>query len=377
MSNRKARLGARVFFAAVLLVAIKAGECARSLAAEALPVEESCFDYPYDEVFDYYVIEAWRGLDEPVPAYTPQMVARHTQLVGQLPWVMPTASADKRMVLGWTPGWPKNPRCPEDPEIPPQPICGYQITDPHTHGPKVKMIVASGNHATEFTGNWVLEGMVNFLAGSDPRAVFLRQKAVFYVYPDVNPEGRYQAVHRIDLKAAPDPNAGTNMRKRGNPELYAAGEADHNRVWTTPGKFSTIDTITAAMRKDTGGHADYLWDLHGPQTKANWRSPRMEARINAYADAFMKREPDVLRCGPPGSFKKNVADGPPGKLSLWAASEEGLNVTYAYVYEPGGWTRERLLEAGRNLVLALHDVLAAGRPAVEDSNGPMQPTTGR
>lgn len=58
----------------------------------------------------------------------------------------------------------------------------------------------------------------------------------------------------------------------------------------------------------------------------------------------MKREPDVLRCVPPGSFKNNVASGPPGKLSLWAASEEGLNVTYPYVYLPGGWTRERLLQ---------------------------------
>jgi hypothetical protein len=56
---------------------------------------------------DYHAIEAWRGLDAPVPACTPQMVARHTQLVGKLPWVMPTASADKRMVLGWTPGWSK------------------------------------------------------------------------------------------------------------------------------------------------------------------------------------------------------------------------------------------------------------------------------
>jgi len=358
MSNRKSQFGVIVFLSAGLLLAAQAGRYARLFAGEPPLVEENYFQYPYEEVFDYYVIEAWRDLDEPVPAYTPEMVARHTRLVGKLPWVMPTTSADEGMLLGRTSGWPKNPEFPEDPEIAPQPIYGYQITDPRPDGPKVKIILAVGNHATEFTGNWVLEGMVNFVAGSDPRAIYLRSKAVFYVYPDVNPEGRYQAVHRINLKAAPDPNAGTNMRKRGNPELYAAGEADHNRVWTTRGKFSTVDMITAAMRKDTGGHADYLWDMHGPQATANWRSPRIEARINPYAEALMKREPDVLRCGPPGSFKKNVASGPPGKLSLWAASEEGLNVTYPYVYEPGGWTRERLLQAGRNLALALHDVLA-------------------
>ena len=331
--------------------------CPRSHAEQPPVVDDDYFDYPYERVMDYYLIQAWRGLDERVPAYTPEMVARHTQRVGSLPWVTPTASGDQHVVLGRTPGWPKNPDFPGDPEIPPQEILGYQITDPQVDEPKLKMVLASGNHATEFTGNWVLEGMVNFLAGSDPRAEFLRRRVVFYVYPDINPEGRYQAVTRIDLEAAPDPNAGGNMRKRGNPELYAAGERDHNRVWTTRGRFSTIDTITAAMKKDTGGGADYLWDMHGPQMPPNWRSPSMEARVNAYAHALLAREPDVLRCGPPGDFKRNVATGPPGKLSLWAASEQGLNVTYPYVYEPGGWSKQRLLDSGRNLALALHDVL--------------------
>jgi hypothetical protein len=326
-------------------------------AGLAEEIDDDFFRYPYQQVFDYYVIEAWRGLDKPVPAYTPEMVARHSRRVAELAWVAPTASADDRMVLDRTPGWPKHPDWPNDPEIPPQDILGYQITAPKVDGPKVKMVLASGNHATEFTGNWVLEGLVNFVAGSDPRAEMLRRKAIFFVYPDVNPEGRYQAVHRIDLRAAPDPNAGSNMRKRGNPELYVAGEMDHNRVWNTQGRFSTIDTLTAAMRKDTGGHADYFWDMHGPQTPANWRSPRIEARLCAYAEALLMREPDVLRCGPPGNFKRNVSDGPPGKMSLWAASEQGLHANYPYVYEPGGWTQERLIEAGRNLALALYDTL--------------------
>ena len=351
------RLMKRNRFATLVLCGLcLAGPTATAEEETTLPRD---FEYAYEKVLDYYVIEAWRSLDEPVPAYTPEMVARHTELVGRLPWVTPTPSANEQMVLGQTPGWPSNPEWPNDPEIPPRNILGYQITSPNGAESKVKMVLASGNHATEFTGNWVLEGMVNFLAGDDPRAEFLRDKAIFYVYPDINPEGRYQAVHRIDLEAAPDPNAGTNMRKRGNPELYAAGEQDHNRQWETSGRFSTIDTITTAMKKDTGGSADYLWDMHGPQEPPNWRSPLMEARINDYAEALMTLEPDVLRCGPPGDFKVNVASGPPGKLSLWAASEEGLNVTYPYVYEPGGWTRERLLDSGRNLALALYEVLTA------------------
>ena len=93
---------------AILVSAAGLG-CASSFAEDSLAGGESYFDYPYEQVVEYYVIEAWRRLDEPVPAYTPEMVARHTGLVGKLPWVMPTASGDEQMVLGHTPGWPKNP----------------------------------------------------------------------------------------------------------------------------------------------------------------------------------------------------------------------------------------------------------------------------
>lgn len=341
----------------VIISLFVAGQCGRT------EVDDSYFDYPYEKVLDYYVIQAWHGLNDTVPAYTPEMIARHTQLVLDLPWAGPTPSAEDDGVLGQTPGWPRNTDYPNDPEIPPQNIYGYQITDPKVESPKVKMIMTSGQHATEFTGNWILEGMVNFLAGSDPRAVFLRTRAVFYVYPDLNPEGRYMAVHRINLEAAPDPNAGTNMRKRGNPELYAGGEKDHNRMWRKEfyGKFSTIDVIRSAWEKDTGNQADYFWDMHGPQEPANWRTPSEEARTNEYAKALMKREPDVIRCGPESGFKVNVASGPEGKISLYLSGEEGLHVTYPYVYEPGGWSRERLLESGKNLALALHDILTADK----------------
>ncbi|MDZ7724119.1 MAG: hypothetical protein U5R06_15255 [candidate division KSB1 bacterium] len=346
------------YLLAGLMIAITGPSCNTQNNHDSQIISDDYFNYQYEKVYDYYVIEAWRVLDEPVPAYTAEMVERHTQLVGKLPWVMPTSSGDTNMVLGLTPGWPKNPKWPDDPEIPPQKMYGYQITDTLTKKPKIKVILASQNHSTEFTGSWVLEGMVNFLASSQLEAIFLREKAIFYVYPDINPEGRYQAVHRIDLKAAPDPNAGTNMRKRGNPELYSAGEKDHNRVWNTSGRFSTIDIITGAMIRDTGGKADYLWDMHGPQEKGNWRTPGTKARTNKYAEALMKREPDVIRCGPESGYKVNVASGHPGKLSSYAFSEDGLYVTNPYVYEPGGWTRERLMESGRNLALALYDVLS-------------------
>jgi len=324
---------------------------------EDLYVDDSYFEYSFEKVYDYYIINAWRDLDEPVPAYTTEMLEKHTKLVGELPWVMSTPSSNLQMVIGQTPGWGENPEWPEDPEIPPQNIYGYQITDPRIQEPKLKIILVAGNHSTEYTGNYVLEGMVNFLAGCDPRAIFLRKKTIFFVYPDINPEGKYMAVNRINLNAAPDPNAGTDGRKRGNPELYAAGEKDHNRIWKEKffGKFSTLDLLRLTWEIDTENKADYLWDMHGPQMPANWRSPRYNARVNKYAEALMKLEPEVLRCGPPGDFKVNVASGPPGKLTLYAESKEALHVKYPYTYEPGGWTRKRLMESGKRLAIAFYD----------------------
>ncbi len=326
------------------------------------------FDYPYEKVFDYNVIRRGLWEDSPPPAYSPQMVARHTETVAESQWVKPTRSCLHDMVLGQTNGWPANPDYPDDPEIPPQDIYAYQITDTSAE-PEVKMVIASGNHPGEFSGNWLLQGMVNFLAGDDDRAAALRKKASFFVYPDVNPDGRYQAVHRIDLEAAPSPNPKEGFGRRfdnfpdtdpgrGNPELYIAGEADHNRVWNTNDRFRHIDLIKRAMKADTGGKVDYFWDFHGPQEPGNWRSPQGEPAWNSpYGQALQAREPDVVIAGLPNGFKSGLSYQP-GKLSVWAATNEGLCADYTYVYEPGGWTETRLKEAGRNLALALYDVLA-------------------
>lgn len=318
------------------------------------------FQYRYERIYDYYIIEAWRRLKRPLPAYTPEMVERHTALIMDQPWAAPTPSGDDRGIIGMTVGWPKNADVPDDPEIPSQQVFAYRLTDPECAGAKIKVMLACGQHATEFTGSWVLEGMVNYLAGSDPRAALLRRKAEFFVYPDLNPDGRYQAVHGLEFKAAPDPNADGNMQMRGNPEIYAAGEGDHNRLWETSGRFSTIDLFKTVWLKDTGGKADYFWDIHGPQETGNWRTPSNEAHGNRYAEALMRREPEVVRCGSESGFKPRVAKGPPGKLMLYAMSGQGLRVRYPYVHEPGGWTMERLLDTGRNLALALYDVIRDG-----------------
>ena len=56
--------------------------------------------------------------------------------------------------------------------------------------PKRKVILSAGNHAGEDPGNWALKGCVEFLIGTDDKAVTARQWLDFYVYPMLIPAGR-------------------------------------------------------------------------------------------------------------------------------------------------------------------------------------------
>ncbi len=229
-----------------------------NLGGQLVPAGTVDLTYEYEEIWDY--VPNVEGCECKVPAYAVEMKARHTRVLLALPWVQPTPSADDKGVLGRSHGWPAGKKLEYDdktfePDVPPQKLFGYQITNPEAEGPKVKVVLAGGNHPHEHMGCWVLEGMVNFLAGGDPRAVGLRDKAVFFVYPMVNPDGRVFHLHGVPRY--------TYARFAASPEMYAAGVPNHNRVWNTTGRFRNIDIVTAAMKKDTGGRADYAWDFHG------------------------------------------------------------------------------------------------------------------
>lgn len=267
--------------------------------------------------------------DERGPVYTVEIVDYHVQRLAEYPHVAATASADERLVLGTSHGWP------EDPEIPQHELYGFQITDAETEGPKLRVVLTSGNHPREQTGNWSLHGALDFLVSDDPRAEDLRQWATFFVYPMVNPDGRYI------------------VAGRSNPEMLAEKVSDHNRVWNTSGRFSTIDVFAEAIKADTGGTADYLLDFHSAGSSFFFADEEMMG--SPYAHAMMAVEPDV---GPRRS------DGHPGMIRRWAMSEEGLNVPFAYTPElAGGKSAKRSMEIGRSYMLTFHDLMT-GRSAL-------------
>jgi len=140
-----------------------------------------------------------------IPVYTHDMIDIHVQRAGLSPYVHPTASSNENLVLGRTPGLSRHPAHPADPPIPRLKIYGYRICSELRAVAEKKMVLAACNHGNEHSGSWLLQGAVDFLLGDDKRAQQLRRHVEFFVYPSVNPEGRYIAVNRISLGAAPDP----------------------------------------------------------------------------------------------------------------------------------------------------------------------------
>ncbi|MBN1125818.1 MAG: hypothetical protein JXA82_12485 [Sedimentisphaerales bacterium] len=258
-------------------------------------------------------------------AYTPQAVADHTHFLLTNPYTTPTASGDQNGVIGHSRGW-------SSPLIPSHDLYGYRITDPESSYEKTTIVMISGNHNGEHSGNWALQGMVDFLAGDDPYAAQLRQHADVFVYPLVNPDGRFLG------------------SGRGNPELTSAGLGnDHNRVWNRTG-VSTIDAFTAAMKYDTGGIVDYFFDFHSTFFQAsNFVTLTPELGDSRFVQELRAIAPEV------GVV---YSDGTCGMARIWSMSTNGLNADYAYtmeqhmIGEPADY-----LALGRTYGIALYNTL--------------------
>ncbi len=283
--------------------------------------------------------------------YTLRMKREHLAQIRQSRYVSSTPAGDEHFVVGRTSGWDGNPETywtavhvppvtdPDGdpamtPVIPTQPIHAYRITDPETDGLKTTIVLTDGNQS-EYPASWAFHATIDFLIGDDPRAAELRRRAVFYVYPLLNPDGRFI------------------MSREQNPELLAAGWHNHKRVWDSVGLFSTVDTLTAAIRYDTGGQTDYFIDFHAGMT----RSVTTEHLLDSPLVRAMKSRThfDVAAMTIRGAIQE------------WAARTDGLDATYVYTTYMEDWDDlARCFEVGQAYGLSLHDVVTGRISAEED-----------
>jgi len=294
------------------------------------------------------LLSAASGFADTLGEYDPNRTEQHTILMSASPYVTKTPSGNSALALPGTPveiedfvvGTTPGNTDPSYDYSPPHNIYAYMITDPCTSGPKKKAMIDTGNHNTETAGSWAFQGMVDFFASADPEADWLRKHVEFYIYPLVNPDGRYTATGR------------------GNPEMTAEGfGTDHNRVWHTCGQgLSTIDALTVAMRADTCNDVDFAFDYHGGGSDFFYIMPSQADC--PYVKAFAKREPSV---GP------HLRSGDYRMLRIWPLRPEGLNAEFSCTPEnhKNTGTVQDKLDLGKNYGLAIYDVLIEDDPTAD------------
>lgn len=284
--------------------------------------------------------------------YTVRMKCEHLEQVRRSPYVRPTPSADADFLIGRSAGWkgsaeafdqaahvpPVTNRDGErivPPEIPPQDLHGYLITDFDTTAPKQRIVLTDGIH-TEHTGSWSFHATIDFLLSDDPRAATLRKKAEFHVYPLINPDGRYI------------------FSRVRNPELAAGGWRNALRMWLSAGIFQSSDILGDAMRYDTGGRADYHIDYHSNGTVIYKVRGRGES---AFVRAMAAQDPPIQSVG---AIRSGVS------MPAWAERE--LNAAHVFQLEHNPWlSLDECLRIGRAYALGLHDAITGN---VSGERGP-------
>lgn len=267
--------------------------------------------------------------------YPYQRTVDHTASIASSPWVSPTPTANADLVVGQSPGGTDD----IGRSIAPHDLYGYRITDPAVAEAKKKIVLSSGVHANETVGNWTLEGLVDFLLSDDLEAAQLRRYADFFVYPMVNPDGRYAGNNRTTVQVPDiDPN------RAWNPPSY-----------TEPGDSTTLIDVARvgnAMRLDTGGDVDYLIDFH---STVNHSIPYHYGYIlpawqsDPFWQAVLAREPALITAG------ASLIDYTTAKFG-----RDVLNAEFSATFETlfiADENTDRYLDLGENFGRAWHDVL--------------------
>lgn len=281
------------------------------------------FTFWNDNPFTAETVYVAYGIPYPV-----SRTVSHTTSLIPSPWVRPTPSGVAGFVVGTSPGGIDD----LGRVIPAADLLGYRIRDDAGPSQRSKVVLTGGVHANETLGNLVLEGMVDFLVGDSLEAGLLRRSADFFVYPLVNPDGRF---------------AGYNRSTVANPD------EDPNRFWSPPnyGGLQELREIGGAILTDTGGAADYLIDFHstvsGKDGHFGFVFPSMQS--DPVWQNLLRREPAVL------TRNAQLEDDTTAKFGATRLDAD-FSITFETQFLPGE-SEERFLALGASFGQAFADSL--------------------
>jgi len=217
-------------------------------------------------------------------------------------------------------------------------------------GRRVCWIIAR-QHPGETMAEWLMEGLIARLADpEDPIARALRSRAVFFLVPNMNPDGSF----------------------RGNLRVNAAG-ANLNREWATPSRERSPEVLLVRQRMEATG-VDFCLDVHGdealpynfiagPDGVASV-TPHVRTLQTRYKEALMRASPDFQMVHgydpvPPGQANMTMCTthvaGHFGCLAM--TLEMPFKDTKDTPNEAVGWSPERCRQLGRANLDALLSVL--------------------
>lgn len=225
-----------------------------------------------------------------------------------------------------------------------------QVTDAHCATPlaqKKKIWLIARQHPGEAMAEWFAEGFLKrLLDGDDPVARVLLAKCVFYVLPNMNPDGA----------------------ARGNLRTNAAG-ANLNREWAAPSLTQSPEVFLVRQKMMAVG-VDLCLDAHGDEalpyifvagTEGNpGYTPRLETLENTFKAAWQATCPDFqITHGygrtPAGEANLTLATNWVGQhfdclaFTIEMPFKDNADLTDAQV----GWNGERSKRLGASVMLPL------------------------
>lgn len=224
-----------------------------------------------------------------------------------------------------------------------------QIGEPAKH--LLNCWIIARQHPGETMAEWLMEGLLaRLLDPEDPVARSLRQRAVFHVVPNMNPDGSF----------------------RGNLRVNAAG-ANLNREWLHPTRERSPEVYLVRERMLATG-VDFCLDVHGdeglpynfiagPDGVASV-TPRLRDLQLAYESALTRSSPDFQTVHgyeptPPGAANltmcTNYVADKFGCLSM--TLEQPFKDTIDTPNHAVGWSPERCRKLGHANLDALYAVI--------------------
>lgn len=215
---------------------------------------------------------------------------------------------------------------------------------------KKKCWIIARQHPGETMGEWYMEGLIKRLLDTDDLSKRLLEKAVFYLVPNMNPDGSVRGHLRTNAH-------GVNL----------------NREWHNPSLEKSPEVFWVRNQMETIG-VDFFLDVHGDESLpfvflvSREGDPNYSERINHLEKLFKAQ---LKAVNPDFQDQRGYEVGQFGQETLSLASHfigdafDCLSMTLEMPFKDNqhlpdarwGWSSERSMQLGRNLLEPLAVVL--------------------